>query len=149
MEGWPGPGEEVEWLQNEAHNNSPSFLSSNMALSMDTCRSLGIFVSTLAVFLACFQLTEAGGKTLVLVDNANTKETHSIFFNSLKGRSNPHCSRLGWTIAFHVHYKNFTKSSKLRKLTVSCFQNFNYFYFRLFLCAIHIPFVIMKNWMWR
>ncbi|KAL9970653.1 hypothetical protein ACROYT_G023063 [Oculina patagonica] len=53
---------------------------------MDTCRSLGFFVSTLAVLLACFQLTEAGGKTLVLVDNANIKETHSIFFNSLKER---------------------------------------------------------------
>lgn len=58
-----------------------------MALSRDTCRSLGFFVSTLVVFLACFKLTEAGGKTLVLLDNANTKETHSIFFNSLKGEN--------------------------------------------------------------
>lgn len=40
----------------------------------------------MVVLLACFDLTEAGGKTLVLLDNANTKETHSIFFNSLKER---------------------------------------------------------------
>lgn len=58
-----------------------------MVLLEDTCRSLWFFVSTLAVLFACFQLAEAGGKTLVLVDNANTKETHSIFFNSLKGRN--------------------------------------------------------------
>ncbi|XP_020608905.1 dolichyl-diphosphooligosaccharide--protein glycosyltransferase 48 kDa subunit-like [Orbicella faveolata] len=56
-----------------------------MAVSKDTCR-LWLFISTFTVFLALFQLTEAGGKTLVLVDNANTKETHSIFFNSLKER---------------------------------------------------------------
>ena len=63
----------------------PSFLSTIMALSKDTCR-LWFFISTFTVLVAFFQLTEAGGKTLVLVDNANTKETHSIFFNSLKGR---------------------------------------------------------------
>ena len=63
-----------------------SFASSNMALAWDTCRTFGLFVSFLAIFLGCFHLTEAGGKTLVLLDNANTKETHSIFFNSLKGR---------------------------------------------------------------
>ncbi|PFX29933.1 dolichyl-diphosphooligosaccharide--protein glycosyltransferase 48 kDa subunit-like [Stylophora pistillata] len=57
-----------------------------MALMRDTCRSVGFFISTLVVLLACFDLTKAGGKTLVLLDNANTKETHSIFFNSLKER---------------------------------------------------------------
>ncbi|XP_044169192.1 dolichyl-diphosphooligosaccharide--protein glycosyltransferase 48 kDa subunit-like [Acropora millepora] len=57
-----------------------------MALAWDTCRTFGLFVSFLAIFLGCFHLTEAGGKTLVLLDNANTKETHSIFFNSLKER---------------------------------------------------------------
>ncbi|XP_027051466.1 dolichyl-diphosphooligosaccharide--protein glycosyltransferase 48 kDa subunit [Pocillopora verrucosa] len=57
-----------------------------MAFLKDTCRSVGFFISTLVVLLACFDLTEAGGKTLVLLDNANTKETHSIFFNSLKER---------------------------------------------------------------
>ena len=64
-----------------------SFLSSNMAFVKDTCRSFGFFVSAFAVLLACLHLTEAGGKTLVLLDNANTKETHSIFFNSLKGKN--------------------------------------------------------------
>ena len=61
-----------------------------MAFSKDTCRSVGFFISTLVVLLACFDLTEAGGKTLVLLDNANTKETHSIFFNSLKGKTKLH-----------------------------------------------------------
>lgn len=65
-----------------------------MALSKDTCR-LRFFISTFTVLLALFQLTEAGGKTLVLVDNANTKETHSIFFNSLKGRKNVQSCRVG------------------------------------------------------
>lgn len=77
-------------IKTRSNTDLPSFLSSNMALSMDTCRSVGFFVSTLAVLLASFQLTEAGGKTLVLVDNANTKETHSIFFNSLKGKKKLH-----------------------------------------------------------
>ena len=63
-----------------------STLPRKMAFLKDTCRSVGFFISTLVVLLACFDLTEAGGKTLVLLDNANTKETHSIFFNSLKER---------------------------------------------------------------
>ncbi|CAH3118695.1 unnamed protein product [Porites lobata] len=57
-----------------------------MAHAKDTCRPFGFLVSLLAVFLVCFHLTEAGGKTLVLLDNSNTRETHSIFFNSLKER---------------------------------------------------------------
>lgn len=61
-----------------------------MAFLKDTCRSVGFFISTLVVLLAYFDLTEAGGKTLVLLDNANTKETHSIFFNSLKGKTKLH-----------------------------------------------------------
>ena len=61
------------------------FSSSNMVVARDTCRSFAFFASALVVFLGCFHFTEAGGKTLVLLDNANTKETHSIFFNSLKG----------------------------------------------------------------
>ena len=64
-----------------------SFLSSKMAFAKATCRASGFFVSVLAILLACSHLIEAGGKTLVLVDNANTKETHSIFFNSLKGKN--------------------------------------------------------------
>ena len=62
-------------------------LPSNMAHAKDTCRPFGFLVSLLAVFLVCFHLTEAGGKTLVLLDNSNTRETHSIFFNSLKGKN--------------------------------------------------------------
>lgn len=57
-----------------------------MVVARDTCRSFAFFASALVVFLGCFHFTEAGGKTLVLLDNANTKETHSIFFNSLKER---------------------------------------------------------------
>ena len=47
----------------------------------DTCRSalLLVLVSSL------LYLASAKGNTLVLLDNANTKETHSIFFNSLRG----------------------------------------------------------------
>ena len=63
-----------------------STLPRKMAFLKDTCRSVGFFISTLVVLLACFDLTEAGGKTLVLLDNANTKETHSIFFNSERKR---------------------------------------------------------------
>ena len=62
-------------------------LASNMAHAKDTCRPFGFLVSLLAIFLVCFHLTEAGGKTLVLLDNSNTRETHSIFFNSLKGKN--------------------------------------------------------------
>ena len=62
-------------------------LASNMAHAKDTCLPFGFLVSLLAVFLVCFHLTEAGGKTLVLLDNSNTRETHSIFFNSLKGKN--------------------------------------------------------------
>ena len=58
-----------------------------MALVRDTCRASGFFVSGLVVLFTCFHLTKAGGKTLVLLDNSNTKETHSIFFNSLKGKN--------------------------------------------------------------
>ena len=61
-----------------------STLPRKMAFLKDTCRSVGFFIFHLVVLLACFDLTEARGKTLVLLDNANTKETHSIFFNSLK-----------------------------------------------------------------
>ena len=39
------------------------------------------------VFLSFLCSTSASEKTLVLIDNANTKETHSIFFNSLKGKA--------------------------------------------------------------
>ena len=63
-----------------------STLPRKVAFLKDTCRSVGFFISTLVVLLACFDLTEAEGKTLVLLDNANAKETHSIFFNSLKER---------------------------------------------------------------
>ena len=62
-----------------------------MALAKDTCRPFGFFVSVLSVFLVCFHLAEGGGKTLVLLDNSNTKETHSVFLNSLKGK-NEMCS---------------------------------------------------------
>lgn len=70
------------------HENEapPSSLSSNMAPARDTCRSAGFFVYALVVLAIFVPSTEAGGKTLVLLDNANTKETHSIFFNSLKGK---------------------------------------------------------------
>lgn len=71
------------------HENEalPSSLSSNMAPARDTCRSAGFFVYALVVLAIFVPSTEAGGKTLVLLDNANTKETHSIFFNSLKGKT--------------------------------------------------------------
>ncbi len=52
----------------------------------DTCR----FASTLLASLSfCLLLSNAvctGGKTLVLLDNQFIKETHSIFFNFLRGK---------------------------------------------------------------
>ena len=43
----------------------------------------------LVVFLVCSlfsaPLVEGGGKILVLVDNINIQDTHSIFFSLLKG----------------------------------------------------------------
>ncbi|XP_031557244.1 dolichyl-diphosphooligosaccharide--protein glycosyltransferase 48 kDa subunit-like [Actinia tenebrosa] len=51
--------------------------------AVDTCRSLGLFSLFLLTFL---HVSTAGKKTLVLLDNANTKETHSIFFGSLKDK---------------------------------------------------------------
>jgi hypothetical protein len=50
--------------------------------ALDTCRSVGLFLLFLLTF---FHISIAGKKTLILLDNANTKETHSIFFGSLKG----------------------------------------------------------------
>ena len=53
-----------------------------MAGAMDTCRiSLGLVI----VICQLLAFSHAGGKTLVLLDNALVKESHSIFFASLKG----------------------------------------------------------------
>ena len=52
-----------------------------MALE-DTCRMVALCA---LIFFSVFYSAHANEKTLVLIDNANTKETHSIFFNSLKG----------------------------------------------------------------
>ena len=79
-----------------------STLPRKMAFLKDTCRSVRFFISTLVVLLACFDLTEAGGKTLVLLDNANTKETHSIFFNSLKLNSSLSLVKYGEFLYQHL-----------------------------------------------
>jgi len=52
-----------------------------LAGAMDTCRiSLGLVI----VICQLLAFSHAGGKTLVLLDNALVKESHSIFFASLK-----------------------------------------------------------------
>ena len=48
---------------------------------MAGCRGL---VLLLAGVLVCLSAANAGGKMLVLLDNWAIKETHSIFFKSLK-----------------------------------------------------------------
>ncbi|KAK3738104.1 hypothetical protein QZH41_013842 [Actinostola sp. cb2023] len=51
--------------------------------AVDTCRSVGFF----AIFLLSLcSISFAEKRTLILIDNANTKETHSIFFGSLKDK---------------------------------------------------------------
>ena len=50
-----------------------------------TCRAVGISALFLLIAVAILPAANAGGKTLVLLDNANTKDTHSIFFNTMKG----------------------------------------------------------------
>ena len=52
---------------------------------------MGTFMKTFRNFLgllvlpALFAITNAGGNTLVLLDNLAIKETHSLFFKSLQG----------------------------------------------------------------
>eukprot|EP00112_Aurelia_sp_Birch-Aquarium-sp1_P022552 Seg6391.3 transcript_id=Seg6391.3/GoldUCD/mRNA.D3Y31 product="hypothetical protein" protein_id=Seg6391.3/GoldUCD/D3Y31 len=57
---------------------------------MDTCRSITALF--LAIALATVSPSQASidGKTLVLLENVYVKETHSIFFNFLQGKS-AHC----------------------------------------------------------
>lgn len=57
----------------------------------DTCRSsLGLLLClSLAFFVA--NAVADGRKTLVLLDNPFIKETHSIFFNFLRGKFNCFC----------------------------------------------------------
>ena len=43
----------------------------------------------------------ADGKTLVLLDNVNIRDTHSIFFRSLAGNVNVMCSML--RVLFNAH----------------------------------------------
>jgi len=50
---------------------------------VDTCRFAGFF---LVFLLSLSSFSFAWKRTLVLIDNANTKETHSIFFGSLKDK---------------------------------------------------------------
>ena len=51
----------------------------------DTCRFTTVLLAFLCCFAALLQVSSGGGKTLVLLDNAHIKETHSIFFKFLKG----------------------------------------------------------------
>ncbi|EDO40875.1 predicted protein [Nematostella vectensis] len=51
--------------------------------ALHTCRFAGFCLLFLLSFL---HSSFAGQRTLVLLDNANTKETHSIFFSSLKAK---------------------------------------------------------------
>ena len=50
-----------------------------------TCIGTMDLVLVLVLALYSAPLVQCGGKILVLVDNINTQDTHSIFFKSLKG----------------------------------------------------------------
>lgn len=54
-----------------------------MAL-LDACASRSAVVAAICLW-ELFALAIAGEKTLVLLDSALTRETHSIFFSNLRG----------------------------------------------------------------
>jgi len=79
----------VPFPPNYIRTRSSSPFSSFKMVAMDTCRLCGFLP---LFFLSFCSLTLAGKRTLVLLDNANTQETHSIFFGSLKGEKSEKCA---------------------------------------------------------
>lgn len=58
-----------------------------------TNRSMPVSVLMLAALAALLGPAAADGKTLVLLDNMNIRDTHSIFFRSLAGKTTTLCSK--------------------------------------------------------
>ncbi len=70
-------------------NRSRSLLSPRKGTGMMTHGSFGPLHSSILLFLSVASMLHcalADGKTLVLLDNLNIKDTHSIFFRSLAGQ---------------------------------------------------------------
>lgn len=68
-----------------------------------------LFVATLACLL---QVALGDGKTLVLLDNPNIKDTHSIFFRSLAGEYQCFMIHLSF-IMFKKQYSGLTTLTNL------------------------------------
>ena len=89
-----------------------------MALE-DTCRMVALCA---LIFFSVFYSAHANEKTLVLIDNANTKETHSIFFNSLKGELTQNILALNLWLVQKPTDCVFPPAIKLKELLFQVFQ---------------------------
>lgn len=77
------PCYEEDELKQRSQSSSRSQTSFKMEAN-STCHKLLSFI-----ILSFFTISLVYGKTLVLLDNPSIKETHSIFFNNLKGEFIP------------------------------------------------------------
>lgn len=89
-------------LTSRSGSSSPSKKRAEMAQRRSRLVHSNMFLLvSLAAVLHC---AAADGKTLVLLDNLNIRDTHSIFFRSLAGQSETLCSCINTVLCALIVY---------------------------------------------